>query len=185
MGSLYSTINPVSLLTDTETNTFSNTETNTFTKTRTNTRTNIHFLSWLKFDLIGLDKTKIGQYYKYREQKMLMKHNPGKRLFPLETMTNGVCQGTIETVPMVDRPQSLFSFLMAKLDWLRVSTIGHNHNHVKDYWWKPILLAIILAIGMMCKHICFINNRCLISRYALKKKIQRKYKFASHIDIKM
>ena len=91
MGSLYSTINPVSLLTDTETNTFSNTETNTFTKTRTNTRTNIHFLSWLKFDLIGLDKTKIGQYYKYREQKMLMKHNPGKKLFPPETMTNGVC----------------------------------------------------------------------------------------------
>ena len=49
---------------------------------------------------------------------MLMNHNPAKRLFPLETLADGMCWGTIETVPMVDRPQSLFSFLMAKLDWL-------------------------------------------------------------------
>ena len=64
---------------------------------------------------------------------MLMNHNPTKKQFPVETMTDGVCLGTIETVPMVDRPQSLFSFLMAKLDWLHTPWTEQGYRGKRQF----------------------------------------------------
>ena len=57
---------------------------------------------------------------------MLKKHNPAKRQFPVETMTD-------ETVPLVDRHQSLFSFLMAKLDWLHTPWTEQGYRGKRQF----------------------------------------------------